>query len=204
MTPQTRSSVANKKMEASKKQNQYKESKTRRKKQKTKNKHESEKHKRLRLDRKKKLEWLRRAKIKADPEAYEAAKEIERARWHKRKREGKIRLIYQLSDREKTARRKKGRESFKRWYQKNKKKEKDLSSTLSKDNVNMKLSKQAALGKAKQIERRKRCHVNNQKLKLEIDALKHKQNELKRKIKRLQRQKLRRKEFEQKRLVGSP
>ena len=63
---------------------------------------------------KKESEQKRRDKIRNDPILYEEAKKRERERYHKRKAEGKIKNISQLSAREKRVRRQK-------WVKKNKK-----------------------------------------------------------------------------------
>lgn len=62
--------------------------------------------KQYRLEQKRTAEKLRREKIRNDPEAHKSYCQSERARNEKRKKEGKIKSIDQLSEREKRARRK--------------------------------------------------------------------------------------------------
>nr|CAH7732207.1 unnamed protein product [Callosobruchus chinensis] len=55
-----------------------------------------------------------------DPETYEAEKQKERERYHRRKQQGKIKMVDQMSEREKRMQRKKWRTRSKSRYGRNK------------------------------------------------------------------------------------
>jgi len=68
---------------------------------------------------------LRRQKIKNDPERHEQVKEKERARYHRRVADGKIKKVKQMTDREKRQVRKRRRDYAKKHYQNEKAKRED-------------------------------------------------------------------------------
>lgn len=78
---------------------------------------------------KRERERIRRAQIKNDPQKYEEQRQKEKERYLKRKAEGKIKLIDDLSDRDKRAKRKKWNENNKR-YRERIKKNKELTAKL--------------------------------------------------------------------------
>ncbi|CAH2015065.1 unnamed protein product [Acanthoscelides obtectus] len=73
-----------------------------------------------RRQQKRDCERRRREKVRSNPEQYEKAKQQERERYYERKKQGKIKLIGEVSRREKKRLRKKWKE-YKRSYNTNKK-----------------------------------------------------------------------------------
>lgn len=136
-----------------------------------------------RLEQKRIAEKLRRQKIQNDPEAYKSYCEKERARNEKRKKEGKLKLIHQLSDREKRARRK--QQNLWKKNSRLRQKEDIKLKTIQNDVNNNIESKQARLGKKRIQKNLRKCFRDNKKLSNDNKTLRMKINSLHKKLQRL-------------------
>lgn len=136
--------------------------------------------KRLR-EKKRDQEKLRRFKIKNDPAAYDEYLKSEKARYKKRKQQGKIQLINKLDTREKRYRRNKNKTSQRRSRQRKR------NALISQNNVlsSSLQSKQAIGGKKRAKRNTRKCYILNDALRNENAILNLKIKVLEKKIKRI-------------------
>jgi len=92
----------------------------------------------------------RRERIKCDPEQYEKMKQVERERWHRRKNDGKVKTVGEMTRREKKAVRETRKASAAKYYLKKKEaKQKRKSTNEDQQEVKFNESRQKATGRKK-------------------------------------------------------
>lgn len=160
MKPQKKRIVQDK-VEVAKKQVDVRNVKIRRKCSSVKKLAEIEKKKQMLLEKKREREKKRRELIKSDSAKHEASKRAERARWFRRKSEGKIKSIDQLTPKEQREKRERGRAAWTAWYQKKKRQQEQEQL----------LSKQSLTGKARVQRANRKCYKENSRLKNENASL---------------------------------
>lgn len=145
------------------------------------NKNKDQLHDQERLKKKREAERARRQRIRENPEHHEQYCQKERERNQRRKQDGKILTINQLSEREKRIRRQKQNERKRKSRIQQKLPSSSLHIDLNENNV---VLKQARLGKKRIAKNFKKCYRDNEKLKAENLNLKKSVNTLRKRIAR--------------------
>lgn len=174
MGSSTRQKIAKTREEAAEKQSKVKDAKARRKGKLPPASNEEDAERTLRLEKRRIAQKKKREDMRNNLEAYERSKAAERSRWHRRVKDNKVRLIDQLSEREKRERRRKNRQYYLKWLGKKKELERtqeciDSSSEKQQDECNSRknVSKQSVSGAARAKRNLRLIHRKNISLQAE-------------------------------------